>query len=255
MTATDSAGPLSVGQPDVDDPSGRLPRYLARTQTPLDILALLTLWIVVVPPGDFGPGYNAPTIAWVARIGLSVIYAIDMAIRTSLARRHWHYVRTHLLGLAVVLVPPLRILFSLRLIRSLFRRGNLAWFLLAATILVLNGAVIVYLFERHARGANIHTLGQSLWWSAVTVATVGYGDYVPVTSPGRITATVMMAIGVLVLAVITAQVASSFVDQSVRARSASPTPPPAQGEVTLAELAVRLARIEALLTARPSDSS
>jgi hypothetical protein len=64
-----------------------------------------------------------------------------------------------------------------------------------------------------------------------------------------------MAIGVLVLAVITAQVASSFVDQSVRARSASPPPPPAQGEVTLAQLAVRLARIAALLTARPSDSS
>ncbi len=57
------------------------------------------------------------------------------------------------------------------------------------------------------------------------------------------------------LDVTTAQVASRFVDQSVRARSASPPPPPAHGEVTLAELAVRLARIEALLAARPSDSS
>jgi voltage-gated potassium channel len=255
MTATGSASPPSVGQPDVDDPSGRLSTYLARTQTPLDVLALLTLWIVVVPPGDFGPRYDAQTIAWVARIGLSVIYGIDMAIRTFLAQRHWHYVRTHLLGLAVVIVPTLRILFSFRLIRSLFRRGNLRWFLLAATILVLNGAVVVYLFERHARGANIRTLGESLWWSAVTVATVGYGDYVPVTVGGRITATLIMGIGVLVLAVVTAQVASSFVDQSVRARSASPPPAPAQGEVTVAELAVRLARIEALLTARPSDSS
>jgi voltage-gated potassium channel len=164
-------------------------------------------------------------------------------------------VRTHLLGLAVVVVPPLRVLFSLRLIRSLFRRGNLAWFLLAATVLVLNGAVVVYLVERHAPGANIHTLGESLWWAVVTVATVGYGDYVPVTVLGRLTATVIMAIGVLVLAVVTAQVASSFVAQYAGARSASPSPVPAQGEVTLARLADRLARIEALLTARSNESS
>jgi voltage-gated potassium channel len=255
MTSTDSASPQPAGQQDVDDPSGRLAAYLARTQTPLDILALLTLWLVVVPPGDFGPGYDATTIAWAARIGLSVIYAIDMAIRTTLARRHRRYVRTHLLGLAVVVVPPLRVLFSLRLIRSLFRRGNLEWFLLAATVLVLNGAVVVYLVERHAPGANIHTLGESLWWAVVTVATVGYGDYVPVTVPGRLTATVIMAIGVLVLAVVTAQVASSFVAQYAGARSASPSPVPAQGDVTLAELADRLARIEALLAARSNDSS
>jgi voltage-gated potassium channel len=254
MTSTDAASPQPAGQPDVDDPSGRLAAYLARTQTPLDILALLTLWIVVVPPGDFGPGYDA-TIGWVARIGLSVIYAIDMAIRTTLARRHRRYVRTHLLGLAVVVFPPLRVLFSLRLIRSLFRRGNLVWFLLAATVLVVNGAVVVYLVERHAPGANIHTLGESLWWAVVTVATVGYGDYVPVTVAGRLTATVIMAIGVLVLAVVTAQVASSFVAQYARATPASPSPEPEQGEVTLAELAVRLARIEALLAARSNEPS
>lgn len=40
--------------------------------------------------------------------------------------------------------------------------GNLLRFLLAASVLVLNGAVMVYLFERHAPGSNIHTLGESL---------------------------------------------------------------------------------------------
>jgi hypothetical protein len=47
------------GDPNAEDPSGRLASYLARTQTPLDLLALLTLWIVVVPQSDFGSKYHA----------------------------------------------------------------------------------------------------------------------------------------------------------------------------------------------------
>jgi voltage-gated potassium channel len=237
--------------PNVEDPNGGLARYLARTQTPLDLLALLTLWIVVVPPGDFGNSHHASTIALAVRISVSVIYAIDMAIRTTFARRHWHYPITHPFALAAIPFPPLRVVFSLRLIRSVFRRGSLGRFLVAAGILVLNGAAIVYLVERHASGSNIHTFGDSVWWSVVTVATVGYGDYFPVTTVGRITAVFIMAIGVLTLAVITAQVASSFVDQAARRRG-----PDLQQEqesdttgTALAALDRRLARIEELMTA------
>ena len=48
----------------------------------------------------------------------------------------------------------MRVIFSIRLVRSVFRRGHLGRFLLAAAVFVLNGAVIVYLFERHASGSN-----------------------------------------------------------------------------------------------------
>ncbi len=234
--------------PNVEDPSGRLARYLQRTQTPLDLLALLTLWIVVVPPGDFGKSHHASTIALVVRIGVSVIYGIDMAIRSFLARRHLRYPLTHPFALAAIPFPPLRVVFSLRLIRSVFRRGSLGRFMVAATILVLNGAAIVYLVERHAPGSNIHTFGDSVWWSVVTVTTVGYGDYSPVTMAGRITAVFIMAIGILTLAVITAQVASSFVDQATRRRGSDPKQAEPD-DPTLAALDRRLARIEALLTA------
>jgi voltage-gated potassium channel len=231
---------------DADDPSGRLAAYLARTQTPLDILALLTLWIVVIPPGDFG--HEAATAALIARFSLSGIYAIDMAIRTRLARRHLHYVRTHLLGLAVVAVPPLRVVFSLRLVRSMFQRGHLARFMLTAALLVLNGSVAVYFYERHARGSNIHTLGDSVWWAVTTVTTVGYGDFFPVTALGQIAAGFIMAIGILTLAVVTAQVSSNFVDQAARRRATAPAI--STNEVTLADLAQRLARIEELLVSQ-----
>jgi voltage-gated potassium channel len=226
---------------------GRLEEYETRTREPLDLLALATLWLVVVPPGDFG--HNVTGIVLAFRIALSAVYGIDIAIRSALAPRHLHYALTHPIALVSVVVPPVRVLFSIRLVQSVFRRGHLGQFLLAAAVLVLDGAVMVYLFERHAPGSNIHTLGDALWWSFVTVTTVGYGDFYPVTTGGRITACFVMGTGLLTLAVITAQVASSFVAQGSSRATPAPQDETARREVTLAELDQRLARIERLLTA------
>jgi len=236
----------------VNDPD-RLARYEARTREPLDLLALATLWLVVVPPWDFG--HDVTYIVWGFRIALSVVYGIDIAIRSALAPRHVHYALTHPLALVSVVFPPVRVIFSLRLVQSMFRRGHLGRFLLAAAVLVLNGAVIVYLFERHAPHSNIHTLGDALWWSFVTVTTVGYGDFYPVTTGGRITACFIMGTGLLTLAVVTAQVASSFVAQAPGRARPAPRGETARSEVTLAELDQRLARIERLLTAAHPGNS
>jgi len=122
-------------------------------------------------------------------------------------------------------------------------------------VLVLNGAVIVYLYERHAPHSNIHTLGEALWWSFVTVTTVGYGDFYPVTTGGRITACFIMATGLLTLAVVTAQVASSFVAQGPGRATPAPQDEAASREVTLAGLGQRLDRIERLLTATHPGNS
>ena len=235
----------------VNDP-GRLAEYEARTRDPLDLLALATLWLVVVPRGDFG--HEVTDIVFAFRVALSAVYAIDITIRSALAPRHLHYALTHPLALVSVVAPPVRVLFSIRLVRSVFRRGHLARFLVAAVVLVINGAVIVYLVERHAPGSNIHTLGDALWWSFVTVTTVGYGDFYPVTTGGRITACFIMGTGLLTLAVITAQVASSFVAQGPRRARPAPQDEAARREVTLAELDQRLARIEHLLTAAQPGS-
>jgi voltage-gated potassium channel len=88
----------------------------------------------------------------------------------------------------------------------------------------------------------------------VTVTTVGYGDFFPVTTAGRITACFIMGIGLLTLAVVTAQVASSFVAQAPSRARRGPRVEAVTPEVTLAELDRRLARIEELLTAAPASS-
>lgn len=233
-----------------ENTSPRLQAYVARTQTALDLFALCTLWIIAVPIANFGAGDDVTAGGVLLRLSISVVFGIDMAIRSLLAPRRFAYLRTHPLGLLAVVVPPVRVLFSLRLITSLFRRGHIERFMAAATLLLLNGVLIVYFYERNAPGANITTVGNAVWWAVVTVSTVGYGDMYPVTLGGRVVASGIMAIGILTLAVITAQVSSSYVEQASRRRNAAKPPqdPPLQLE-HLTALHDRLDRIEAQLRA------
>ena len=53
--------------------------------------------------------------------------------------------------------PPLRVASSARLQRSVFRRGELRLLLIAGVVAVANAAVIVWIAERHAPHANVHT--------------------------------------------------------------------------------------------------
>jgi voltage-gated potassium channel len=55
------------------------------------------------------------------------------------------------------------------------------------------------------------TFWDGVWWAVVTVTTVGYGDLYPHTVPGRIVAIALMLVGIGFLAVLTATVASHFV--------------------------------------------
>ena len=240
--------------------------YVRRTESYLDLFALVTIWLAIVPmtPSlrpDQGWGWD------VGRLLLSLVFGIDLFIRSRLSGQGLRYVSQHpALGLAVI-VPPVRILFSLRLLRAMFARGNLAQFLVVAALLVLNGAIIVYAFESGAEGSNIETMGEALWWTAVTVATVGYGDFTPVTVGGRFTATLLMVLAIVTAAVVTAQIASNFNDQAARLRDDAGEPDDERAAVAAspgagspavsadqhAELLARLERIEALLLDRLRD--
>jgi voltage-gated potassium channel len=74
----------------------------------------------------------------------------------------------------------------------------------AAFSIIFVGAFGVFLAERGHPGANITQYGDAVWWAVVTIATVGYGDYYPVTSVGRIMAIFMMISGVGIFALMVA---------------------------------------------------
>ncbi len=72
-------------------------------------------------------------------------------------------------------------------------------------------AVQITISERSVEGSNIKTFGDGLWWAVTTVTTVGYGDRFPTTTEGRILAVMLMLVGISLVGVITASVASWFV--------------------------------------------
>ena len=79
----------------------------------------------------------------------------------------------------------------------------------------IGSAIAVYYVERGSSG-SIKTLGEAFWWLIVTLATVGYGDFAPVTTSGRIIASVLIVIGVSLIPFVAAQGASYLVTRRLR---------------------------------------
>lgn len=143
-------------------------------------------------------------------------FAIDYAIGILLAPHRWHFVRTHVVQAIALLFPPLRVLMLFHVFHVLrstpMRRGEIAriYVLYATTLLLVISSLLVVFFERQSPDSNIRSFGDALWWGGETVSTVGYGDYYPVTVPGRLVAAVLFINGVALLSVITAGLAQNF---------------------------------------------
>jgi voltage-gated potassium channel len=62
--------------------------------------------------------------------------------------------------------------------------------------------------ERHAPGANITTFKDAIWWSLITMTTVGYGDHYPVSDEGRLIASGLLLGGIIIFSTVTAIVSA-----------------------------------------------
>jgi voltage-gated potassium channel len=80
---------------------------------------------------------------------------------------------------------------------------------LVTALLVITCAYVAFGAERAVNG-EFASYGDSLWWAVVTITTVGYGDITPVTTTGRVTATLLMFSGLAVLGVLAGSLASFF---------------------------------------------
>jgi len=215
----------------------RYDRWVAATTRSLDILAIVFL-------ADFLLNwFLAPEAPWwqltfsVVAWGVWAAFAIDYVVRLYLHPNRWHFVRTHLLDLVMVLLPMLRLLRVGLLLIKAFRSvsteqiaGSLIG--IVAVIFVV-AALLEWKVEHDAPGANITTVGLAFWWAIVTTTTVGYGDTYPVTVVGRFIGALVMIVGIGLIGTVSATIAAWFVAHKklpVRTRrKAAESSPPATG--------------------------
>ncbi len=89
-------------------------------------------------------------------------------------------------------------------------QSTLLGVLLAAILVFELAGILVLQAENASPDANILTANDALWWSYVTIATVGYGDRYPVTDYGRLVGIAVMTVGVALFSVITSYLADWF---------------------------------------------
>ena len=192
--------------------------------TGLAVLFLVAYsWQVLDPDiGEFGAAVLETVVT-----GVWVLFGLDYVVRIGLAHNRWRFVYTHLLDLAILLLPMFRQLRALRVITVISVlnrqlrddvRGRVVFYVVGTVALVGFVASLAVLdAERNAPDASITTFGDAVWWTLTTISTVGYGDRYPVTFEGRVVAGALMVTGIALLGVVTASIASWFVENLRRA--------------------------------------
>lgn len=95
-----------------------------------------------------------------------------------------------------------------------FLSGDFLGLLLVIVAVLFAVGLLVWLLERHRNpeqfGGGASGLGASMWWSAVTMTTVGYGDMAPRTLGGRVVAIVWMFAGLILASSFTAAITTAL---------------------------------------------
>jgi voltage-gated potassium channel len=128
-------------------------------------------------------------------------------------------------------------------------RGQYATFItiLAAGTVLCVSSILILQFEGRSADANILTGGDALWWGFVTITTVGYGDFYPVTSLGRVVGVAVMFAGVGIIGALASILASLLVPPP-KSEEAAPAAAGTLGDAdaVAAELAGLRAEVAAL---------
>lgn len=117
---------------------------------------------------------------------------------------------------SAIIEPLRRFLASWKGLGSDLRRSGLPGISAAFLLVAFGGAAIVLFAEREENARMFGDFFDALWWSMVTIATVGYGDMFPVTAAGRLWTMLFIILGVVVTSILSGAVASLLVERRIR---------------------------------------
>ncbi|MGE0565601.1 MAG: cyclic nucleotide-gated ion channel [Pseudolabrys sp.] len=228
-----------------DDP---LSRAVDRFLVALIVINLVAVVLESVP----SIGQRYPLTFWTIELFSLAVFTIEYLIRLWTAvehppLRHMSPLRARLayatsapglidliavapFWLAPLLPEDLRVLLVFRLVRLLkisryspamrslldvLYRERRALFgcLVILFGMALVAATLIHLAERHVQPDKLGTIPDALWWALVTLTTVGYGDVVPLTVGGKIIATGVVVLGLVIIALPVGIIATAFADQ------------------------------------------
>jgi len=92
-------------------------------------------------------------------------------------------------------------------------RRTMGAVILIVFIMLIVSSSLIYLAESGAQPENFRSIPAAMWWAMATLTTVGYGDVVPVTVPGKIIGAFVMVTGIGIFVLWTGIFASSFAEE------------------------------------------
>ena len=219
----------------------KVERWRKQTDTPLTIIAIGSLPVLFLHfVSDRLTSQDKKFILIVDLIVLTA-FVIDYMVELVLATNKFRYIKTEWLNAFVTIAQVVALLPSFgvagifraargfRVVLTLARvlgigasasrndgrrllrekAASLAFGLAGFTC--VTSAVAFTIAEDVGQGRRVESFFDSLWWSASTITTVGYGDVYPMTAVGRLIAVFTMLIGVSTLAVVTARIAKFLI--------------------------------------------
>lgn len=202
----------------------RVVRWEDRTVWPLFVGSLLLFGCATLTWVDQHPSAELRLLSGLLGISLWLWFIVDYLIRLAIAKgARRRFFRSRIFDLASLALPFLRPFIILVYIWRLpvFRYGSSARqrvrygvvTVLFALLYVYVCSYLVWAVEKNAPHANILNFEDAVWWGFSTIATVGYGDFVPVTGLGRTLAVGLMMGGIVIVGFVTATVLSSLTDR------------------------------------------
>lgn len=200
----------------------------------LSVLTMINTLVIIYPGPDATDG-----VAAIIQVALTPFFAADFLIRLLRADSKVEYMLKGLgwadfLGIFFFYGTRLFRVFSvyrfLRYVRHSGRQktlkklesrrseGTLLSVILFAIVSIEMAAIYVLRAEATDPTSTINTAEEALWWAYVTVSTVGYGDYAPVTPGGRLVAMLLMTIGVGLIGVAAAYLSNWFLKERSKRR-------------------------------------
>jgi voltage-gated potassium channel len=181
-----------------------LQKWIDHSNIPLAVLGVIYLafyTMQVIVAEDTSAVRLLETASWV----IWAIFATDLIVRMLVAPSITSFLKSSWLEVLAVAVPFLRVLRLFRIVvtvrglKPLMKNRMTAtgtYIMLVLPLVWFVGAIGVLDAERSAESPSIASLQDALWWSLVTITTVGYGDLSPNTLEGKFVAAILMISGI-----------------------------------------------------------